>query len=185
MLKEDELIGAFTLSRQEVRPFTDKQIESGQELRRPSRYRHRERAAAQRTASAHRLTLTEALEQQTATSEVLEGHQHSSQLIYSPSLHLMLENAVRLCDASFGNHLAAGMESYRGLSRATTLHRLLPSFGSVSPLVRRGTMRPRARSKPDIHVTDCAEDPAYKQRHPGAVAMVELEMRAHFWAFQC
>ena len=27
MLKEDELIGAFTLSRQEVRPFTEKQIE--------------------------------------------------------------------------------------------------------------------------------------------------------------
>ena len=53
MLKENELIGAFILYRQEVRPFTDKQIELVNELRRPGRHRHRERAAAQRTAPAH------------------------------------------------------------------------------------------------------------------------------------
>ena len=78
MLKEDELIGSFTLYRQEVRPFTDKQIALVTELRRPGRHRHRERAVAQRTAPAHydlterTADLTEALEQQTATSEVLQ-----------------------------------------------------------------------------------------------------------------
>ena len=30
MLKEDEFVGAFAIYRKEVRPFTDKQIESGQ-----------------------------------------------------------------------------------------------------------------------------------------------------------
>ena len=50
MLKDDEMIGAIVIYRQEVRPFTDKQIELVHELRRPGGHRHRERAAAQRAA---------------------------------------------------------------------------------------------------------------------------------------
>ena len=46
MLKDNELIGALIVYRQEVRPFSDKQIELVTELRRPGRHRHRERAAA-------------------------------------------------------------------------------------------------------------------------------------------
>ena len=45
MIKEGELIGTITIYRQEVRPFTDKQIELAQELCRPGRHRHREHAA--------------------------------------------------------------------------------------------------------------------------------------------
>ena len=40
MLKENEVIGAFTVYRQEVRPFTDKQIELVHELCRPGGHRH-------------------------------------------------------------------------------------------------------------------------------------------------
>ncbi len=54
MLKENELIGAIVIYRQEVRPFTDKQIELVTEFRRAGRHRHREHPAAQRAASTHR-----------------------------------------------------------------------------------------------------------------------------------
>ena len=71
MLKDGEFIGVITIYRQEVRPFTDKQIELVQELCRSGRHRHREHAVAERVAPAHRRSL-EALQQQTATSEVLK-----------------------------------------------------------------------------------------------------------------
>ena len=50
MLKDDKLIGAIGIYRQEVKPFTDKQIELVAEFRQAGRHRHREHAAAQRAA---------------------------------------------------------------------------------------------------------------------------------------
>src|SRR5262249_16539201 len=108
MLKESRLIGAIAVYRQEVRPFGEKQIELVQNFaaqaviaientRLLNELRQRTDDLSQRTTD-----LTEALEQQTATSEVLQVIS-SSPGDLEPVFAKMLENAVRICDAKFGN----------------------------------------------------------------------------------
>ena len=111
MLKEDVLIGVFNIYRQEVLPFSDKQIELVQNFARQAVI------AIENTRLLNELR--ESLQQQTATSEVLQVISSSPGEL-EPVFETMLESAVRICGAKFGNLWLREGEVFR--SEATAWH---------------------------------------------------------------
>ena len=114
--------------------------------------------------------LTESLEQQTATSEVLQVIS-SSQGELEPVFQSMLANATRLCGAEFGALTLVEGDGFR----IVALHGMSEHLWS-EPVVRPGPLAPLRRAavtKNFVHIVDLIQDVSFQQRDPPVVALVE------------
>ena len=173
MLKDNELVGQIVIYRQEVRPFTDKQIDLLKNF------------AAQAVIAienARLLTelrqrtddLSEALEHQTATSEVLKVIS-SSRGDLAPVFNALLDNAARICDAKFGTLFWYDGEVFH-------VDAMLGAPPAFEALLRTGPRRPTPLSalwrlvaeRRAVHIADVLTERAYFENDPRRRELVDL-----------
>ena len=166
LTKDSQVLGDFVIFRQEVRPFSDKQI---------ALLRNFAAQAVIAMENARLITETrEALEQQTATAEVLQVI-NSSPGDLAPVFDSMLEKAMRLCDAAFGVFWTYG----EGCFQVPALRGVPPEFADFlrKPLgpFHEGTGLGRMLQGEDlaIHVNMAAEE-AYLAANSLRRAIVDL-----------
>ena len=167
MLKENDLIGSFSLYRQEVRPFTEKQVAL------VASFANQAVIAIENTRLLSELR--ESLAQQTATADVLSVISSSPGSL-DPVFKSMLENAARLCEANFGVLvLHEGGDAFR----AVAMHNAPPEFAELrrrEPAFRSGALTPLSRmvaTKQLLQIADLTKDAAYKTRDPTVVGFAD------------
>ncbi|SFQ26192.1 PAS domain S-box-containing protein [Bradyrhizobium sp. Ghvi] len=173
LVKDDGLLGSLTVYRQEVRPFSDTQVALLQNFASQAVIAI-ENARLLNELRQRTADLTEALEQRTATSEVLQIIS-SSPGETEPVFTAILENASRICEAKFGVLMLAQGDAFR-LGAAHNAPQAFAEF------MLRGLVQPNPQitfgravaTKQVAQTADITIEQPYLQGDPLAVAAAEL-----------
>ena len=158
LLREEIPIGAIHIRRMEVRPFTDKQIKLLETFADQAVIAIENVRLFKELQDRNR-QLTEALEQQTATSEILRVIS-SSPTDLQPVFQTILDNAVRLCEAQNGALFRFDGETLRGVA----LYNVSPAMeayalGTPFRPGRESAVRRVALERRLVHVPDVLAHP--------------------------
>ena len=158
LIREGVPIGAVMIRRTEVRPFTDKQIKLLETFADQAVIAI-ENVRLFKELQARNRDLTEALEQQTATSEILRVIA-SSPTDLQPVFQTILDNAVRLCEAQNGAAFRFDGQLFRAVVW-NNISSALSSYVQNTPIPpgRESALRRVGLEKRPVHIPDMLADP--------------------------
>jgi GAF domain-containing protein len=168
LFRERIPIGCIVIRRTEVRPFTEKQIALLKTFADQAVIAI-ENVRLFKELQERNRDLTEALEQQTATSEVLKAISRST-FDLQPVLETLIENATRLCGANQGYIYKLNVDLFR-LAVAYNVPPELRDFFERNPirLADRGSILGRvALDHRPVHIPDVLADPEFAFKEVGA-----------------